>query len=75
MNDLSPRHLARAYAARERDPQQVLNEVYDRIARNGSSPVWTHVRPYESLLRDLEFAEANIRPDARGPLFGVPFAV
>jgi allophanate hydrolase len=72
MIDLGVHKLAAAYRAGEVQPQQVLEEVYANIESRGKEPVWIALNPKESALAALRVAESRV---ARGPLFGIPFAV
>ncbi len=72
MIDLGVLRLAEAYRTRELRPEQVLEEVYANIDERGKEPVWIALSPIESALTALRAAESRV---ARGPLFGVPFAV
>ncbi|MDX6741313.1 allophanate hydrolase [Actinocorallia sp. A-T 12471] len=65
---LSVAELSRRYGAGTARPEDVVNEVYDRIAARGDDHVWITLRPREEVL-----AEAAALPD--GPLYGVPYAV
>jgi len=64
--------LARAYRAHELTPEQVISEVYERIAARGNDGVWNYLVPREVALANA-LALGPIPPDA-GPLWGVPFA-
>ena len=61
-------NLARLYAEGEATPEQVVREVYARISKKGVRPDWI-------TLVDEETAVAKARAAARGPLYGIPFAV
>jgi allophanate hydrolase len=59
--------LREAYAG-ERQPADILCEIYRRIAERGNDAVWIHLAPLDELLNSL--------PSNRSlPLFGIPFAV
>ena len=60
--------LRDGYAQGTFTPQDVVNLVYDRIARIGERPVWISL-----VSRDVALARAASAP--RGPLYGIPFAV
>jgi len=72
MIDLGVHKLAEAYQSGEARPLEVLEQVYANIESNGQFPVWIALNPFESALAALRVAESRV---ARGPLFGVPFAV
>ncbi|MCD0449548.1 allophanate hydrolase [Actinocorallia sp. API 0066] len=65
---LSVAELSRCYGTGTARPEDVVNEVYDRIEARGEDHVWITLRPRAEVL-----AEAAALPD--GPLYGVPFAV
>ena len=57
-------------------PAEVVNEVLGRIAARGDDHVWISLRPAADLHADAaRLARQWPDPDARPPLFGVPFAV
>lgn len=60
--------LRDAYASGTIAPHDVVAHIYDRIAEIGELPVWISLVP-----RDVALARAASA--ARGPLFGIPFAV
>jgi allophanate hydrolase len=61
-------NLVAGYAESKFKPEDVIAEVYDRIAAQGERPVWISLRSRQ---------EALIRAKAapKGPLYGIPFAV
>jgi allophanate hydrolase len=61
-------NLERLYAAGETTPEDIVGEVYARIARRGVAPDWI-------ALVDKDRALARARAAPPGPLFGIPFAV
>jgi allophanate hydrolase len=61
-------NLADGYARGMFKPEDVIGEVYDRVAAQGERPVWISLRPRQETL-----ARAQAAP--RGPLYGIPFAV
>ncbi|GAB2837390.1 hypothetical protein GCM10022221_40940 [Actinocorallia aurea] len=65
---LSVAELSRRYGAGTARPEDVVNDVYDRIAARGDDHVWITLRPRAEVL-----AEAAALPD--GPLYGIPYAV
>ncbi|MDQ1452883.1 MAG: allophanate hydrolase, partial [Acidobacteriaceae bacterium] len=61
------------YAAGRQQPEDVVNEIFDRIQSEGLRPVWISLAPREQAVAR---ARAVARTDATTlPLFGVPFAV
>ncbi|WP_439541470.1 allophanate hydrolase [Hyphomicrobium sp.] len=60
--------LAAGYAAGAFTPEDVIGEVYRRIAAAGERPVWINL-----VAREAAFAKA--RGATKGPLYGIPFAV
>ena len=60
--------LTAGYADGTFSVQDVITDVYDRIAAQGEKPVWISLRPREDAL-----ARAQSAP--KGPLYGIPFAV
>ncbi len=60
--------LTAGYAQGTFSVQDVIADVYDRIAAQGEKPVWISLRPREDAL-----ARAQSAP--KGPLYGIPFAV
>lgn len=60
--------LSRAYASGAFTPQDVIAEVYRRIATAGERPVWISLVQKEAAL-------AKAAAVAQGPLYGIPFAV
>jgi allophanate hydrolase len=69
--------LRAAYRAGRCTPQDVLDEVLDRLARDREHlrNVWLHVLPERELHRAAELAMARERAGERLPLYGLPFAV
>ena len=60
--------LKRAYASGT-SPQDILSEVYTRIAARGDDGTWIHLIPETEVREKL----ANLEPDL--PLYGIPFAI
>jgi allophanate hydrolase len=60
--------LTEAYASGSLTPAAVIAEVYRRIAERGERPVWISLVPQEQAL-------AKAASAAKGPLYGIPFAV
>jgi allophanate hydrolase len=61
------------YAAGRQQPEDVVNEIFDRIQSEGLRPVWISLAPREQAVAR---ARAVAQIDATTlPLFGVPFAV
>jgi Asp-tRNA(Asn)/Glu-tRNA(Gln) amidotransferase A subunit family amidase len=58
-------------------PEDVINEVYERLKLPTADPaVWLHVFPQsESIKRASGLLEAHPDPNRRHPLFGIPFSV
>ena len=67
--------LTAAYASGETTPEQVLDDVFARIAAMGERPVWISVASREQVAAQLADAKARQAAGAALPLFGVPFAV
>ncbi|MFN7193225.1 MAG: allophanate hydrolase, partial [Rhodospirillales bacterium] len=63
--------LRAAYAA-GRTPQEVIGEIYDRIAARPGEKTWIHLVPRAQALAAAA-ALKNIPRDA--PLWGIPFAI
>jgi allophanate hydrolase len=59
--------LAAGYASGTFTPEDVIGEVYRRIAMAGERPVWI-------TLVSREAAIASARAAPKGPLYGIPFA-
>lgn len=75
MRSLERTALHRAFRAGTLTPEDVIADVYDRIAARGEDAVWIHLVPREEALaaaRDL--ARRFPGPDLP-PLFGLPFGV
>ncbi len=60
--------LSKAYADGTLTPQDVISDVYARIAAYGEKPVWISLVPQDVVLE-------KTRNAPRGPLYGIPFAV
>ncbi|ODS03088.1 hypothetical protein AUC71_11555 [Methyloceanibacter marginalis] len=60
--------LERLYAAGETSPENVIREVYARIAARGVLPDWI-------TLVEEDAALERARHAPHGPLYGIPFAV
>ena len=63
--------LRAAYAS-GRTPQEVIGEIYDRIAARVGDKTWIHLLPREQALAAAEKL-ATIPREA--PLWGIPFAI
>lgn len=61
--------LKEGYASGALTPAAVIAEVYRRIAATGEKPVWISLVPMEQALAKVAAAPA------KGPLYGIPFAV
>ena len=66
--------LAAAYAAGETTPLDVVDEILRRIAAAGDDHVWISRRAAEELRAEAKALAGQAAP-ARGPLYGIPFAV
>ncbi|MGC8525395.1 MAG: allophanate hydrolase [Acidibrevibacterium sp.] len=66
--------LGAAYAAGGTTPLEVIDEILRRIAAAGDNHVWISLRPAEDLRAEAKALAAQAAP-ARGPLYGIPFAV
>jgi allophanate hydrolase len=75
MQPLDSASLGAAYAAGTATPDQILDEIFARIASQGERPVWITLAPRARVAARL--AENNRRRQAGEnlPLFGIPFAV
>ncbi|MGJ6960442.1 allophanate hydrolase [Streptosporangium sp. G11] len=74
--DLDLESLSGLYRSGAARPADVAGEVLARIAARGDDHVWITLRPATDLLGDAaELARRWPAPDARPPLYGVPFAV
>lgn len=60
--------LSKGYVSGLFTPDEVIGEVYRRIEAVGERPVWITLTPREVALHKLQSA-------AKGPLYGIPFAV
>ncbi|MGH8530707.1 MAG: allophanate hydrolase [Nevskiales bacterium] len=65
--------LTARYGAGATTPSEVVRVVYRRIPEYLSNPLWITLRPEEDVLGEALALEA--RGPARGPLYGLPFAV
>jgi allophanate hydrolase len=66
--------LRAQYGSGEAKPSEVVAEVYDRIARAGTRPVWISLVPREAAMEGARRLESD--PDAIArPLYGIPFAI
>jgi len=65
--------LARGYREGRFTPRDVIELVYERIARRGDDGVWLHLVPKEEALARAE-ALGPVPPDA-SPLWGIPCAI
>lgn len=64
--------LRAGYACGELLPRDVINAVYDRIAKRGDDHVWIHLVPREEALAQVARLEKEGR---QGPLWGIPCAI
>lgn len=60
--------LNAAYKAGTLRPEDVIADVYRRIAAEGTRPIWITLRPEADAI-------AQARNAPKGPLYGIPFAV
>jgi len=67
--------LTAAYASGETTPEQVMDDVFARIAAAGERPVWISVASREQVAAKLADARARQAAGEVLPLFGIPFAV
>jgi allophanate hydrolase len=65
--------LHKAYASGQLTPEAVINEIYDRINREGLRPVWITLVPREQALSTAK--ELQSADPTKLPLYGIPFAV
>ena len=75
MQPLDIASLTAGYASGALTPEQVLDDVFARIAARGERPVWISLASREQIAARL--ADIRQRRDAGEllPLFGIPFAV
>jgi len=69
MLNLALSNLRRLYETNTASPEQIIQQVYDRIESQPLHPVWIELVPRE---RSLERGRSAKGP---GPLYGIPFAV
>jgi allophanate hydrolase len=62
------------YCSGEAKPSEVVAEVYDRIARAGTRPVWISLVPREAAMERARGLERDSEAITR-PLYGIPFAM
>ena len=72
--NLSVLELIAGYRAGALRPTEVIDEVYERIARSGERPIWISLFSREAALTRARGLENDSRALAL-PLYGVPFAV
>ena len=65
--------LNAGYASAAFSPEQVVREVYARIARRGDDKVWIHLAPEEQASAAARALAGRDR--ASLPLYGLPFAI
>jgi allophanate hydrolase len=65
--------LSAGYASDAFSPEQVVREVYARIARRGDDRVWIHLAPEEEASAAARALAGRDR--ASLPLYGLPFAI
>ena len=56
-------------------PSEIAALVADRISAEATPGIWIQVRPRAELVAEAEAIERASSPDARPPLYGIPFAV
>lgn len=66
--------LRERYRSGKTKPSEIVAEVYDRIGRAGTRPVWISLVPREAALERARGLERDPEAVAR-PLYGIPFAV
>jgi allophanate hydrolase len=64
--------LRSAYDRGELSPSDLVNAVYDRVARRGDDHVWIHLVPREDALARAAALEKTC---SRGALWGIPCAI
>lgn len=72
-------NIATLHAAYSTEPNALLDTIkaiYDRIERDGSSPVWISLVPREKTSGRVEqLMQVSVQDRHKLPLFGIPFAV
>jgi allophanate hydrolase len=66
--------LRELYNSGKTKPSDVVAEVYDRIGRESTQPVWISLVPRETALARARELESDPSAAAR-PLYGIPFAI
>jgi allophanate hydrolase len=66
--------LESAYSSGELTPSTVIAEIYGRIAREGTQPVWITLVDREANLARAQALELDLAARSL-PLYGIPFAV
>jgi allophanate hydrolase len=74
MNTYGLQELSRRFGAGTARPEDIVEEVYGRIAERGDDHVWITLRPKEELIEEAALLAVRF-PGDRPPLYGVPFAV
>ena len=68
--------LHQVYSTDPNAVSSVINGVYDRIEREGLSPVWISLVPRVNILARIEQLKLEVEKDRdKLPLYGLPFAV
>ena len=75
MQPLDIASLTEAYASGAITPEQVLDDVFARIAARGERPVWISLASREQVAAKLADGRRRQAAGEALPLFGIPFAV
>jgi allophanate hydrolase len=67
--------LQRAYREGTSTPSEIAASIADRISSDSTPGIWIQVREKVALVADAAAIERASSPDARPPLYGIPFAV
>jgi allophanate hydrolase len=67
--------LRRAYGDGTLTPTDVVASVLASISEDRTEGIWIHVRETDALIAEARSLSRSYPPDARPPLYGVPFAV
>jgi allophanate hydrolase len=74
--DLSIEHLRESYRQKTATPSDIVRTVYTRIGNHPDKAVWiTLIDEDVALERAQKLQQQYPEPDARPPLYGVPFSV
>ncbi len=68
---ISIANLSALYSSGTKTPEQVVNEIYDRIEQDRSQPIWIHLIARADALTGAR----ELQTKHPGPLHGIPFAV